>query len=80
MCSLVTELRGGEPRLSTSDDLKSIDIRTEALTGTPARAILLFAQLQPVDLLVMCSHGTTGFKRWLLGWISSSYASWCFRG
>ncbi len=61
-------------QVTSSDDLKGIDIRTEVLTGTPAQAILLFAQLQPVDLLVMCSHGTTGFKRWLLGSVAEKVA------
>jgi nucleotide-binding universal stress UspA family protein len=61
-------------QVSSSHDLKGIDVRTEALTGTPARAILLFAQLQSVDLLVMCSHGTTGFKRWLLGGVAEKVA------
>ena len=61
-------------QVASSDDLKGIDVRTEVLTGTPAQAILLFAQLQPVDLLVMCSHGTTGIKRWLLGGVAEKVA------
>jgi nucleotide-binding universal stress UspA family protein len=54
-------------QVTSSNDFKGIDIRTEVLTGAPATTIRLFAQLQRVDLIVMCSHGYTGFKRWRLG-------------
>jgi nucleotide-binding universal stress UspA family protein len=61
-------------QVTSSDDLRGIDIRTEVLTGAPAQVILLFTPLQPVDLLVMCSHGATGFKRWLLGSVAEKVA------
>jgi nucleotide-binding universal stress UspA family protein len=61
-------------QVASSDDLKGIDIRTEALSGTPASIILLFAKLQHVDLIVMCSHGFTGFKRWWLGNVAQHVA------
>lgn len=61
-------------QVTSSGDLKGIGIRTEALTGTPAQTILLFAQLQHVDLIVMCSHGFTGSKRWWLGSVAQHVA------
>ncbi len=54
-------------KVLSSNDFKGIDIQTEVLTGAPATTIRLFAQLQGVDLIVLCSHGYTGFKRWRLG-------------
>lgn len=61
-------------QVASSDDLKGIDIRTEGLTGAPAQIIVLFAQFEHVDLIVMCSHGLTGFKRWWLGSVAQQVA------
>jgi len=45
------------------------EIKTEihALSGIPMHGILTFAQKNKIDLIVLCSHGYTGFKRWALG-------------
>lgn len=59
--------------ISTSD-LEGIDARTEVLTGAAAQCILLFARLQHVDLIVIASHGLTGFKRWWLGSVAQRVA------
>ena len=61
-------------QLASSEELKGIDIRTEALSGPAAKTILLFAHLQRVDLIAMCSHGSTGLKRWVLGSVSEKVA------
>jgi nucleotide-binding universal stress UspA family protein len=61
-------------QLASSEELKGINIRTEALSGPAAKTILLFAHLQQVDLIVMCSHGSTGLKRWVLGSVSEKVA------
>jgi nucleotide-binding universal stress UspA family protein len=60
--------------LASSDGLKGIDIQTEVLTGPAAETILMFAQMQRIDLVVMCSHGATGFKRWALGSVAQKVA------
>lgn len=60
--------------VTSSDELKGINLRTEALTGPPAQTILLFADMQHVDLVVMCSHGGTGFKPWVLGSVAQKVA------
>ncbi len=60
--------------VASSGDLKGIEVRTDVMTGIPASIILLFAQLQHVDLIVMCSHGFTGFTRWRLGGIAQHVA------
>jgi nucleotide-binding universal stress UspA family protein len=61
-------------QVTSSDDLAGIDIRTDVLTGSPAQAIVLFEQLQHIDLVVMCSHGFTGFKRWWFGSVAQHVA------
>ena len=53
--------------MASSPDLEGIKVQTEVLAGHPAHMILSFAQDHPVDLIVMCSHGASGFKRWVMG-------------
>ena len=55
-------------KLATSDSLKGITVHTEVIEGDPANAILSSAY-QP-DLIVICSHGTTGLTRWMQGSVS----------
>jgi nucleotide-binding universal stress UspA family protein len=59
-------------RLAASDALAGVKTCTEVCSGQPAQIILDAAEspspdCPPVDLIVMCSHGYTGFKRWVLG-------------
>jgi nucleotide-binding universal stress UspA family protein len=42
--------------------------------GNPAEKILSLAQEQDVDLIVMASHGYTGFKQWLMGSVAENVA------
>ena len=37
------------------------------VSSSPARGILDFLELSPVDLLVMATHGQTGLRRWVYG-------------
>jgi len=57
-----------------SKELEGITIRTEILSGPVAKTILLFAHLQQIDLIAMCSHGSTGLKRWVLGSVAEKVA------
>jgi nucleotide-binding universal stress UspA family protein len=50
-----------------SDELAGIATETKALIGLAATTILSVAQSLETDLIVMCSHGYTGLKRWALG-------------
>lgn len=43
----------------------------------PAQNILSVAHSQQVDLIIMCSHGETGFKRWALGSVAQQVARHC---
>jgi nucleotide-binding universal stress UspA family protein len=49
------------------DEMADIDIEAEALMGAVAPTILSCAQSLKADMIVMCSHGYTGIKRWSMG-------------
>ena len=53
--------------VATSEKLAGVPTITEVSYGTAAHAIEKYAHQQEIDLVVMCSHGRTGFKRWMLG-------------
>lgn len=57
-----------------SDNLEGVGIQTEVIVGTPARTILSLAHGRAIDLIVMCSHGDTGFRRWRLGSVAQKVA------
>ncbi|HEY7420096.1 MAG TPA: universal stress protein [Ktedonobacteraceae bacterium] len=48
-------------------ELQGLQVVTNVYSGVPAQMILRYAQAENVDLIVMCSHGDTGFRRWMLG-------------
>lgn len=47
------------------DDLTGIGVEAEVETGAPAATIASAARWEHADLVVLCSHGDTGFKRWI---------------
>jgi nucleotide-binding universal stress UspA family protein len=53
--------------VAASKVLSGIQTSTEAIYGLPAQELLAAAGQRSVDLLVICSHGRTGFTRWMLG-------------
>lgn len=53
--------------LAKSETLEGIPVETEVISGAVAPSILSAIQSHQADLVVMCSHGYTGFKRWALG-------------
>jgi nucleotide-binding universal stress UspA family protein len=48
-------------------DLVGLDTEIDVATGATSPTIFLAARDEYVDLIVMCSHGETGLKRWVLG-------------
>src|SRR5260370_37327887 len=54
-------------RVANANDFVGIKTEMETIFGIPAQTILTFAHIRKVDLIVMCSHGYTGFKRWAVG-------------
>jgi len=53
--------------VSRMAELVGVATRTQALFGDVAPAILTAVESLGIDLIVMCSPGYTGFKRWALG-------------
>jgi universal stress protein A len=49
-----------------------LTVKTEVLSGIPARRIADYARRQHVDLIVMGSHGRTGVSRALLGSVAEA--------
>jgi len=49
------------------DELAGIATETDVASGAASPTIFSTAGHEHVDLIVMCSHGETGLKRWVLG-------------
>ncbi|HXZ04883.1 MAG TPA: universal stress protein [Ktedonobacteraceae bacterium] len=60
--------------VATFDVLKEVNKETAAVTGAIAPSILSAIQSLHADLVVMCSHGFTGFKHWALGSVAHKLA------
>jgi nucleotide-binding universal stress UspA family protein len=54
--------------------LTGVRVETEVVVGAAATAILSVAKARHVDLIVLCSHGYTGMKRWVLGSVAEQVA------
>jgi nucleotide-binding universal stress UspA family protein len=54
-------------QIACSDELAGLDVLRETVEGRPGEAILAIAQEQQADLIIMGSHGYTGFKKLALG-------------
>jgi nucleotide-binding universal stress UspA family protein len=60
--------------IAQSPDLTRVEISLEVLAGGPAQAILSAVDSNKVDLIIICSHGDTGLKRWVLGSVAQKVA------
>lgn len=56
------------------DVLAGMATHIEVASGPAAASILFMAESLAADLIIMCSHGYTGFKRWTLGSVSQKVA------
>jgi nucleotide-binding universal stress UspA family protein len=54
-------------KITKSKLLAGIEMDVGIFTGSAALQILDVARTRQVDLIVMCSHGETGIKRWVMG-------------
>ncbi len=61
-------------KVATSEVLAGISVKTEAMFGQPLQDILSVVESRRADLIVICSHGRTGLKRWALGSIAQALA------
>lgn len=57
-----------------SEVLTGIPTETRVEQGSVATTIIEVAQEQKIGLIVMCSHGDTGLKRWVLGSVAQKIA------
>jgi nucleotide-binding universal stress UspA family protein len=67
---VVSQFRGGGPKGEMALSLSS-----EVIIGHPEEAIIETAKTWDADLIVLGSHGYSGFKRFLLGSVSEAVAS-----
>src|SRR6266704_4095152 len=63
--------------VARSDDLDGVGIKMEVSAGIPTQAIMDVVRDEQADLVVMCSHGDTGLKRWLLGSVAQKVGRQC---
>ena len=61
-------------KAARAEALAGLDVEVKALFGAVAPTIIAAAQAYHASLIVMCSHGYTGFKRWLLGSVADKVA------
>jgi nucleotide-binding universal stress UspA family protein len=59
--------RALESVIDRADEVDVSSVQASVLSGTPYRAIVDYADSEGVDLVVMGTHGRTGFDRYLLG-------------
>jgi nucleotide-binding universal stress UspA family protein len=48
-------------------EAKGIPTNIKVMTGDPSEAIVSFAENNPIDIIVMASHGRSGVTRWAVG-------------
>lgn len=60
--------------VAQSDVLAGIETKREVFYGASAATILSVAAEHGIDAIVLCSHGDTGFKRWVLGSVAQKVA------
>jgi Universal stress protein UspA and related nucleotide-binding proteins len=63
---------------AASEDLKGLTIEMHTATNAlVAEELLATANRSKADLIVMCSHGYTGLKRWALGSVATKLTMHC---
>jgi nucleotide-binding universal stress UspA family protein len=60
--------------VAQTSSLEGIRTATQVMIGHPAREIIEAAQRDNADLVVLCSHGYTGYMRWSMGSIAEKVA------
>jgi nucleotide-binding universal stress UspA family protein len=70
----VAEAKDYLENVTRLNHLTGVHIETEVIVGTAATTILSVAEAGRFDLVVLCSHGYSGMKRWLLGSVAEKVA------
>jgi nucleotide-binding universal stress UspA family protein len=65
--------------LAASQQCAGVDTRIEVCYGLPVQQLLACARAPEVDLVVLCSHGRSGFARWVLGSVAHALVHQCTR-
>ncbi len=60
--------------ITIGGNLAGIHTQTEVIMGQAAVSILSAVNTPHIDLIVLCSHGYTGMKRWILGSVAEKVA------
>jgi nucleotide-binding universal stress UspA family protein len=68
------EARHSLESLTHVDSLQDVHTEATIIVGQAAAGILSVVQTHAIDLIVLCSHGYTGMKRWVLGSIAEKVA------
>jgi len=63
----LAEATGYLAKAAKAEELAGIKVESKSLFGAVAPTIIAAAQMYHTSLVVMCSHGYTGVKRWILG-------------
>jgi nucleotide-binding universal stress UspA family protein len=53
--------------VSGREEGSDLKVRLAVETGSPAETIIDYAHREPVDLIVMATHGRSGLQRWVYG-------------
>jgi nucleotide-binding universal stress UspA family protein len=61
-------------QLTRTINLETVSVETGIAIGPPAQAILSTISISKVDMVVLCSHGYTGVKRWVMGCVAEKVA------
>jgi nucleotide-binding universal stress UspA family protein len=66
-------------KFAASVDTSGVEVRLQAKAGDAVRVILDEAKAPPSDLIVLGTHGHTGFDRWVLGSVTEKILrkAWC---
>ncbi len=65
----------GDTANTIREQIKSAPVREEVIEGRAAQVILQFSQEWAADLIIMGSHGKTGFSKLMLGSVSLAVLS-----
>lgn len=61
-------------QVASSPELADLPVKTTVLSGSTAPTILEAATASKSDLIVLCSHGSTGMVRWMMGSVAEKIA------
>lgn len=59
---------------TAANELAGIEMHPVVIFGSVSSSLLHVVQREHIDLIVLCSHGETGFKRWALGSVAQKVA------